>query len=641
MCGITGFWQLNHRKLKSPLDLIARDMAARLKHRGPNATGVWCDEAANIAFGFQRLSIIDLSAAGNQPMISPSGRWVMVYNGEVYNAHELRQELMHLGMTFQGRSDTEVVLAACETWGVARALQRCVGMFALAVWDTQQHKLFLARDRLGIKPLYWGIHRGILFFASELKSFFAHPEWQPQIDRSALVSYFRFNYIQSEHTIYQDIHKLKPGCMVEINDKGQITPSIYWDMNAIVMQPITTASEEEIIVQFDTLLRDAVKRRMISDVPLGAFLSGGIDSSLVVALMQAESSQPVKSFTIGFHESEYDEAPYAKAIAHHLGTEHHELYLHAKDAMDVIPNLAHWYDEPFADASQIPTYLVSKLAAQQVTVSLSGDGGDELFAGYDRYHLPSLWVQCGHLPLPMRRLLARGIKTLTPYQWNALSRCIPANKRPKNMGIKAHKWANVLADPAASFYKRLMSFWGNPAELVVNGQENPTWCEASTALNPLAAMQWCDTITYLPDDILTKVDRASMAASLEARVPLLDHRVVEFAWSLPQTMKVREGQRKWLLRKLLQRYVPDTFIQRPKMGFGMPIGQWLRGPLRDWAEDLLAEKRLQSEGILHATPIRKRWKQHLSGRYEWQYSLWGVLMFQTWYQTWFKERKNV
>src|SRR3990167_2256160 len=476
MCGIAGFWNLQHHLLSDSLENIAKAMAHRVRHRGPNSSGTWCDSSQGIAFGHQRLSIVDLSSAGHQPMVSQTGHSVIAYNGEVYNAPELREALRQEGVLFRGRADTEVVLEACERWGIAATVKRLIGMFAFAWWDGRCQRLFLVRDRLGIKPLYWGFHRGSLIFGSELKSFFAYPNWHPEIDRNALISYFRFNYIAGTQSIYLGIHKLKPGTYVQIDGRGHTETHVYWDLLTVFRgaSAVSRISAEETIVQLNHLLRDAVRRRLLADVPVGAFLSGGIDSSLVVALMQAESSQPVKSFTIGFHESEYDEAPYAKAIAHHLGTEHHELYLHAKDAMDVIPNLAHWYDEPFADASQIPTYLVSKLAAQQVTVSLSGDGGDELFAGYDRYHLPSLWVQCGHLPLPMRRLLARGIKTLTPYQWNALSRCIPANKRPKNMGIKAHKWANVLADPAAPFYKRLMSFWGNPAELVVNGQENPT-----------------------------------------------------------------------------------------------------------------------------------------------------------------------
>lgn len=634
MCGITGFWQLNQLKLDLPLEQIAKAMAARIRHRGPNAAGAWSDETAGIALGFQRLAIIDLSSAGCQPMISHSGQSVIVYNGEIYNALELKKELMSEGKIFKGKSDTEIVLAACETWGVYEAVRRFNGMFAFAFWNARERKLFLVRDRLGIKPLYWGFHKGALLFASELKSFFSYPIWNPKINRDALVSYFRFNYIPAEQTIYQGIHKVIPGTMIEIDNKAELKVSCYWNLQQVIGKNNTVNSEEKNITELDALLRDAVKRRMVADVPLGAFLSGGIDSSLVVALMQAENNKPVKTFTIGFHEAEFNEAIYAKKIANYLGTEHHELYLKANDAIDVIPNLVNWYDEPFADSSQIPTYLVSKLASQNVTVSLSGDGGDELFAGYDRYHLPATFVHCGNLPLLIRKMLAKGIKSLTPYQWSVLAKCIPQNKRPRNIGVKAHKYADVLAAAEPSFYKRLVSFWENPVNLVLAGRESQMWSEGLSSLSRIENMQWIDTTTYLPDDILTKVDRASMAVSLESRVPILDHRVVEFAWSLPQQMKFRSGQSKWLLRKLLSQYLPEKLINRPKMGFAVPIGEWLRGPLREWADDLLAEKKLASEGILNAKPIVKRWHQHLSGQYDWQHSLWGVLMFEAWYQHW-------
>ncbi|OGO95747.1 MAG: asparagine synthase (glutamine-hydrolyzing) [Coxiella sp. RIFCSPHIGHO2_12_FULL_44_14] len=634
MCGIAGFWNLQHHLLSDSLENIAQAMAHRVRHRGPNSSGTWCDSSQGIAFGHQRLSIVDLSSAGHQPMVSQTGHSVIAYNGEVYNAPELREALRQEGVLFRGRADTEVVLEACERWGIAATVKRLIGMFAFAWWDGRCQRLFLVRDRLGIKPLYWGFHRGSLIFGSELKSFFAYPNWHPEIDRNALISYFRFNYIAGTQSIYLGIHKLKPGTYVQIDGRGHTETHVYWDLLTVFRgaSAVSRISAEETIVQLNHLLRDAVRRRLLADVPVGAFLSGGIDSSLVVALMQSESSQPVKTFTVGFCESTFDEAPYAKAVAERLGTDHHELYVRAEDAMRVIPLLSDWYDEPFADSSQIPTYLVSQLASTEVKVSLSGDGGDEVFIGYDRYLLPRLLIQLASLPLAMRQGLARSIKRVSPGRWNQAIAHVPYVTW-QNMGSKLHKFADMLSSKDPSFYKRLVSLWGDPAALVIDGQENNTWVQEE-AFHRIEYMSLIDLLTYLPEDILTKVDRASMAVSLEARVPLLDHRVIEWAASLPYSIKIRHGQKKWLLRQLLQSYIPEEWMHRPKQGFAVPIGEWLRGPLREWAEDLLSEYRLQSASILYARPIRERWQQHLSGRYEWGYSLWGVLMFQAWHQKW-------
>jgi asparagine synthase (glutamine-hydrolysing) len=496
---------------------------------------------------------------------------------------------------------------------------------------------------MGIKPIYWGFHQGVLFFGSQLKSFTAHPMWKPEIDRDALVSYFRFNYVPAPLSIFKDIYKLEAGHILTVDHTGTTVKTNYWNISDIAQKGISHRSkktEEELVEELDALLRDAVKRRMIADVPLGAFLSGGIDSSTVVALMQVQNDRPVKTFSIGFYEDNYNEAHHAKAVAEHLGTEHHELYLHADEALSIIPSIPDWCDEPFADSSQIPTFLVSKLAREHVIVSLSGDGGDELFAGYNRYLLgQSIWPYIGVIPFWVRNIGARAIHLLSPNQWDSVAALVPQKWRQKNFGDKAHKFSNMLnVANVEHFYRMLVSLWDDPASLVVNAKEPQleTWSEKRMKVvsNVIERMQLMDSITYLPDDILTKVDRASMAVSLEGRVPLLDHRVVEFSWQLPLNMKIRRGESKWLLRQVLNKYVPKHLVDRPKMGFGVPIDQWLRGPLKEWAEGLLSENKLEAEGILDPKPIRERWKEHLSGRRNWQYSLWGVLMFQAWRERW-------
>ncbi len=646
MCGLAGFWDFKANTSKTELLAIGQKMGKAISHRGPDSEGGWCDESLGLSFSHLRLAIVDLSEAGHQPMVSRSGRSVIVYNGEIYNASELRELLSAEGCHFRGHSDTEVILEACERWGVETTCQKLIGMFAFVFWDQKTQQLFLARDRLGIKPLYWGFNQGILFFGSQLKSFKAHPKFKPEIDKEALTSYFRFGYVPTPLSIFKNIQKLSPGSILSVDRTQKTHEFRFWDLQNVIIrgkekQSKTVGNDETLIEELDLLLRDAVKRRMITDVPFGAFLSGGVDSSTVVALMQAQSDRPIKTFTIGFHEADYDEAKHAARVAKHLGTEHHELYLALNEAQTIIPDIPNWCDEPFADASQIPTYLISKLARQHVTVSLSGDGGDELFAGYNRYFVgQTFWQRIKKLPYWLRYLSACSIRQFSPNRWDSIAKIVPNRFRPRLMGDKAHKLADILAVPnGAVFYKNLVSFWEEPAKLVLGGNEPMLYPWNLDAVFKhssefVESMQMMDTLTYLPDDILTKVDRASMAVGLEARVPLLDHRVVEFAYSLPMNVKIRNGQGKWLLRQVLNKYVPHHLIDRPKMGFGVPIDHWLRGSLREWAEHLLSLHRLESEGILNSKPIRQRWSEHLSGRKNWQHSLWSVLMFQAWQERW-------
>ena len=557
MCGVAGFIDLKRQTPQADLEALAGKMAATLQHRGPDDSGVWADEAAGIALGHQRLSIIDLSAAGHQPMASASGRFILCYNGEVYNAGELRAELQAAGHMFRGHSDTEVIAEGCDAWGLSALLPRLIGMFALALWDREKRELTLARDRLGIKPMYWGHAGDALLFGSELKSLRAHPAFDADIDRDALVSLLRHNYVRGPHSIYQGIQKLAPGHLaVFFGETSEPKVEPFWDLAPLAQtQETDMGSEDESLGALESLLRDAVKRRMVADVPLGAFLSGGIDSSTVVALMQAQSDRPVRTFTIGFNEPGYNEAEHAKAVAAHLGTDHTELYVDPALGRDVIPRLPEYFDEPFADASQIPTFLVSELTRRHVTVALSGDGGDEVFAGYTRYlWADAIWDRLRLLPRGVRHGASVGLRALSPRTWDSLLRAAPARLRPPQAGERIHKMAHILPrDSIDNVYRSLISQWQDPACAVVGGTEpgGPIWDDnlANAIPDPIARMQYLDTITYLPDDILTKVDRASMAVSLEARVPLLDHRVVEFAWRMPQEMKTRNRQGKWPLRR--------------------------------------------------------------------------------------------
>ncbi|MFN3077750.1 MAG: asparagine synthase (glutamine-hydrolyzing) [Alphaproteobacteria bacterium] len=586
MCGLAGVIDFTRSVGEEPLRAVTTAMADSLVHRGPDDGGVWVDAAAGIGLGHRRLSIVDLSPAGHQPMVSADGRYVIVYNGEVYSHQVLRTELEALGRRFRGHSDTEVILEACAEWGVPATVRRLIGMFAIALWDRKTRTLTLVRDRLGIKPLYWGRFGSLFLFGSELKALRAHPGWRPEINRDAVVSFLRHNYVPAPHSIYLGVHKLEPGRILTLDADGVQTDETFWDARAVALAGLADplqASDEEMTGQLDALLRDAVGRRMVADVPLGAFLSGGVDSSTVVAMMQAQSDRRIKTFSIGFDEAGFDEAPHARAVAEHLGTDHTELYVRWDDALALVPKLSEWYDEPFADSSQIPTFLVSEMTRRHVTVALSGDGGDELFAGYNRYFLAStLWRQMNRLPRPLRKLASAGLRLPSQEAWDRLFRLVPAAFRLPQAGDKLHKLAAVLEkDDADAIYRRLVTHWDGDDETVAVGGIEPRgilWDEALKTRIPgfVDRMQFLDTVTYLPDDILTKVDRASMAVALEARVPLIDHRVVEFSWRLPASAKIRGGQGKWLLRRVLDRYVPRSLIERPKMGFGVPVAAWLR-----------------------------------------------------------------
>jgi len=641
MCGIAGFFGGEAVDSLSDEALVTA-MANRIMHRGPDDSGVWCDSTSRIAFGHRRLSIVDLSAAGHQPMESNDRRYVIAFNGEIYNHLELRKQLP--GQVWRGHSDTETLLAGFEAWGVRGTLERCVGMFAFAVWDKNERCLRLARDRLGEKPLYYGWqgtgNRRTFLFGSEVKALRVHPAFKPEIDRGALSLLLRHAYVPAPYSIYEGIAKLEPGCMLTIS-LAHPTPHVetYWSAVGAARSGRAASfdgSPEEAVSELERLAKAAIAGQMMADVPLGAFLSGGVDSSTIVALMQAQSSRPVKTFTIGFQEQGFNEAEHAKAVAMHLGTEHTEMYVSAEQAMAVIPRLPTLYCEPFADSSQIPTYLVSQLARKHVTVSLSGDAGDELFAGYNRYQITSsLWRRLTYVPAPLRGVMARGITSFTPRSWDRVAHLIPGARNHATFGDKMHKGAGVLSSGSVDeLYLGLVSQVRDPAAWVVHGKEPPTHLTGLrpelSGLNAIERMMALDAASYLPDDILVKVDRAAMGVSLESRVPFLDHRVVEFAWRLPLGYKLRDGQSKWALRQVLYQYVPRELIERPKMGFGIPLHDWLRGALRDWAEALLNEARIAREGYLNAAPIRQMWIEHLSGRRNWTSQLWTVLMFQAW-----------
>ncbi|HVA12981.1 MAG TPA: asparagine synthase (glutamine-hydrolyzing) [Stellaceae bacterium] len=643
MCGIAGLWdQRAHSGGPEALGYAVRGMTDAMLHRGPDAGDVWCDGQAGLALGHRRLSIIDLSPAGAQPMVSSCGRFVISFNGEVYNFAELRPELEAAGRRFRGHSDTEVIVEGVAEWGVEATVKRLIGMFAMALWDRRERALYLVRDRLGIKPVYWAQFGELLLFGSELKSLRAHPGWQPALNRDAVAGFLRLMYVPGPATIYQGVNKLPPGTILVARAGAAPELRSFWSLADIAREGQAArfvGSEDEAVEALDALLGDAVRRRMIADVPLGAFLSGGIDSSVVVALMQANNAQQVRSFSIGFHERQYNEAEHAKAVAAHLGTDHTELYVSPEHALTVIPLLPDMYDEPFSDASQIPTFLVSEMTRKHVTVALSGDGGDEVFGGYNKYfQLQRLFAALGKMPSGTGALAAKAIRAVPRGLWPLMAQAIPERRRPAQLDDKMAKLAGVLAGGHDNFYRLVISHWPD-AETLVPGAKPPRFIAddprvAALIADPVERMQYLDSVTYLPDDILTKVDRASMAVSLEARVPLLDHRVVAFSWGLKPEWKARPGRSKYLLRRVLDRYVPPALIERPKMGFAVPIDSWLRGPLRDWAESLLSEDRLKREGILAPAPIREKWREHLSGARNWQYLLWDVLMFQAWKERW-------
>jgi asparagine synthase (glutamine-hydrolysing) len=639
MCGLVGF--LGGIQGDDDGEILLRRMSDTLFNRGPDDGGVWCDRDKRVGLGHRRLAIVDLSPAGHQPMPSSSGRYVIAFNGEIYNHLDLRSALVS---SWRGHSDTETLLAGFEAWGIQPTIERAIGMFAIAVWDRQEQTLTLVRDRIGEKPLYYGWQGDSFLFGSELKALRVHPAFSAEIDRGALCLYMRHNYVPAPYSIYQGICKLQPGCLLTVSLR-QREPHVhtYWSAAKVAQEGVANpfnGSAAEAVDKLEGLLKDSVRQQMMADVPLGAFLSGGVDSSTVVALMQAQSARPVKTFTIGFYVEGYNEAIHAKAVAKHLGTEHTELYVAAEQAMAVIPQLPTLYDEPFADSSQIPTFLVSQLARQHVTVSLSGDAGDELFCGYSRYQRTAkLWGLIGKVPSSLRGVASNGVTAISPAGWDKIgipfSKLSQRGERPFGIGDKLHKGASLLNSQSVDdLYYKLISYQRHPSSLVLNSQEPATLMTGLRppleGLQPVQRMMAIDTLTYLPDDILVKVDRASMGVSLESRVPLLDHRVVEFAWHLPQSMKLRDGQTKWVLRQVLYRHVPKELIERPKMGFGIPLHDWLRGPLRDWSEALLDEGRLTREGYFNPQPIRMMWSEHLAGGRNWAPHLWSVLMFQAW-----------
>lgn len=641
---------------------LVEKMTQTLFHRGPDDAGIWVEEDGQMAMGFRRLSILDLSPAGHQPMASRTGRYVMVFNGEIYNHGELREELGREGQKaedggrrtegaeWRGHSDTEVLLAGFETWGLRKTLEKSVGMFALAVWDRKDRVLTLGRDRLGEKPLYYGWQAAggdkSFLFASDLSALRQHPSFEGQIDRDALRLYLRYANVPAPHSIFRGIAKLEPGCLLSVSPgRREAKIEKYWSVREVVDAGLDHPWKESLsgaANELKRLLRRSIRGQMVADVPLGAFLSGGTDSSTIVAMMQEQSAKPVRTFTVGFREAAYNEAEDARKVASHLGTEHTEITVSPQDSLAVIPRLPEIYSEPFADSSQIPTFLISQLARQHVTAALSGDGGDEMFGGYNRYRLAHLaWQSMRWIPRPLRAGLSHGLRSITPAAWDGLlkplGKVMPGRMWFSRWGEKIHKGADVLDSPGfGELYHGLVSHWKSPCSLVPgqNGEAGPflkKFGEIGRGL-PVERMMATDSLTYLPDDILTKVDRASMAVSLEVRAPFLDHRVVEFAWRLPLAWKMRAGAGKIILRKILEEYVPPQLTDRPKMGFGVPIDGWLRGPLRDWAEELLAPNRLAEDELFRPRPILEAWRDHLAGHRNLGHALWAVLMFQAWRQ---------
>jgi len=643
MCGLVGFLTPTPWASDETAPVLLARMADTIMHRGPDSEGYWNNEASGIAMGHRRLSIIELSDAGAQPMLSTSGRYMLVFNGEIYNHNQLRKKIGEV--QWCGHSDTETLLAAIEAWGIEVALKHCSGMFAIALWDKQNQTLTLALDRIGEKPLYYGWQgkgkKSCFLFGSDLLALKEHPAFVGEVNRDSLALYMRHGVVPSPYSIYKGIYKLTPGSLLTVSlasPEPKLTS--YWSFEQVAEYGVAnqfSGTDSEAIETLEALLMNAVQQQMLADVPLGAFLSGGIDSSTVVALMQAQSNRPIKTFSIGFSEEDYNEAKHAKKVANYLGTEHTELYVTSQMSLDVIPQLPMMYSEPFADSSQIPTFLVSQLARQKVKVSLSGDAGDELFGGYNRYLFArNLWQRIGHLPLPLRRLAAR-VSGFSPSAWNAFLlpfQSFMPSLRQTNLGDKFEKGSRLLTSSSLDeLYLRMIS-GSDPDGLVLGAKEPFTKLRGIrptlNGLDDVQRMMALDSITYLPDDILVKIDRAAMSASLETRVPFLDHRVVEFAWQLPQHFKLRNGISKWVLREVLNRHVPRNFFNRHKMGFGVPISSWLRGPLQEWAEDLLSESALAQEGYLNPLPIRQKWFEHLSGQRNWHGYLWRVLMFQSW-----------
>jgi asparagine synthase (glutamine-hydrolysing) len=647
VCGIAGYWDFAAAKQSFELIQTGQRMAGALRHRGPDDGGVWVDQRAGIVLGHRRLAVVDLSDTGHQPMISSSGRYTLVFNGEIYNFRELRSRLLSGGgsaMRFRGTSDSEVMLACFEEWGLEKALESFEGMFAFALWDGVERRLHLACDRAGEKPVYFARRPGAFLFGSELKALHASGKFALEVDIDSLCAYFRYGYVPHPRTIYKAVNKLSPGCFITTTAVDRSSPAErpYWTANDVACNGKScsfSGTTSEAIDELERVLQDSIKSRMLADVPIGAFLSGGVDSSTVLALMQKISSRPVRSITIGFDNPSYDEAPFAARVARHLGTDHTTVYINSGEAMDVIPHLPHIYDEPFADSSQIPMYLVSRVARQNVTVSLSGDGGDELFAGYTRHRwIPAVFSRLKRTPSILRTLVSNSLLVFTPQDWDRLFErigpALPHFMREGKSGDKIQKLAKMIAAPGAEeMYRTVRSFWDAPAKLVLDSLEPESQSVSSCCAelrDPTDKLLLLDLMTYLPDDILVKVDRAAMAVSLETRLPLLARQVIEFAWRLPTSLKIRHGHTKWILRQVLYRYVPKELIERPKSGFAIPLHEWLRGPLREWAEDTLSEARLRRDGYLNPGLVRAAWEEHLSGKRNRMDSLWTVLVFNSW-----------
>lgn len=635
MCGFVGFFS----KLDVPASVLS-DMLGIINHRGPDSCGIWNDKLSSLKFGHARLAIQDVTQAGHQPMESSSNRFTIVFNGEIYNHLDLREELQSVqDIDWNGHSDTETLLSGFEVWGIKQTIQKCVGMFAMAVWDSELQQLSLIRDRFGEKPLYYGWQNNIFMFASELKALKAHPNFENKINRNALNYFFRLNYIPTPLSIYESLYKLEPGVIATFSTKGDlVSKETYWDIEAVFSKSnkFENTRDEELVNKLESLIKRSVSEQRISDVPLGAFLSGGIDSSVVVGILQSLSDKPIKTFTIGFEDPEFNEADDAVAVAKHLGTEHKELILSLDEIISVIERLPVIYDEPFSDASQLPTFLVSQLAKQDVKVVLSGDGGDELFCGYNRYHYTAkVWSKLQNLPLFLRKFISDLLLSVSPSSWDKFSQIVHLNKKIPNLGNKVQKGARVLkASSIHDLYARILSNWEVDEHLVKESTFNqlPLLSESRDLeqLNDLEKMMLWDMQSYLMDGVLVKTDRATMACSLEGRVPLLDHRIAEFAAKLPIEVKFREGKGKWVLRQVLYRYVPKKLIERPKKGFSLPIADWLRGPLKEWVESLLNSEKLEKDGFLEVSLVHKKWKEHSSGKRDWSKQLWSVLMFQLW-----------
>lgn len=644
MCGITGFWNPS-QSVTAPQEILKK-MSDRLVHRGPDDSGEWFDEKSGLGLGHRRLAILDLSESGHQPKTSPSGNFTICYNGEIYNHLELREELVQMGANFSGHSDTETILVAFDHWGIEESLKKLSGMFAFAVWSQKDQALFLARDRMGEKPLYYGLIEGSLVFTSELKALKEFPGFRPQINQPALAAYLQFSYVPTPLCIFENFQKLRPGVFRRITHNGshfEQKDFTYWSTvdeakkaQKDLYSDVTHAKQD-----LKDLLEKTVARMMISDVPLGAFLSGGIDSSAIVAVMQRVSDRPVNTFSIGFEEEQYNEAKHAADVAAHLGTHHTEMYVKPSDALNVIPSLPQMYCEPFADSSQIPTHLVSKLAREHVTVSLSGDAGDEVFGGYNRYFWgPNLFNKMSRVPKAFRSVARKGIECFRPESWDQLfkvmSPILPGKLKQRMPGNRLHKLAGVLhVKDLLQMYRVLVSQWQDPGELLLSAKSAETVLDElqdQVEFDGVSLMMLADQLSYLMDDILVKVDRASMSVSLESRVPFLDPEVVRFGWRLPLDFKIRDGVSKWILREVLYDMVPKEKLDRPKMGFGIPVDTWLRSDLRPWAEELLDERLVKEQGLFSSEVIQKYWQEHLSGKRNWQPQLWALLMFQAWYK---------